>query len=206
VALLKFSSVENQLEDQVPETNCPIFKLLNSEISEETKYHILDIGVPNGANIQFFSRYYCRLTIEGGQEKLATMRKEADLEKDEIHQRIATLFPYSKESHGHFDLILCWDALNYLKPAVFSAFMQHISQFVRRGTYLHAFISPKQTMPATPRDYQILDEGRMSFTTSNLSIPSPSYHQPDLRELMPQFTIQRSVLLKNGMQEYLFKR
>ncbi|MCK4950407.1 MAG: hypothetical protein KAS48_01210 [Gammaproteobacteria bacterium] len=206
MALLKFSSVESQLEDQVLETNCPIFKLLNSEILEETKYHILDIGIPNGANIQFFSRYYCRLTIEGGQEKLAAMRKEPDLEKDEIHQRIVTLFPYSKESHGHFDLILCWDVLNYLKPAVFNAFMQHISQFARCGTYLHAFISPKQTMSATPRDYQILDDGRMRYTPSGQTIPSPSYHQTDLRELMPQFTIKRSVLLKNGMQEYLFRR
>lgn len=206
MALLKFSPVENQLEDPVLETNCPIFKLLNDEIPGETKYYILDIGIPNGANIQFFSRYYCRLTIEGAQEKLAALHKEAGLEKDEIHQRIATLFPYSKESHGHFDLILCWDALNYLKPVAFNAFMQHISQFVRHGTYLHAFISPRQAMPATPPDYQILDEGRMSFTTSNQTIPGPSYHQPDLRELMPQFSIQRSVLLKNGMQEYLFKR
>ena len=121
MALLKLSPVERQIEDQTPETNCPIFKLLNGKIPEETKYHILDIGVPNGANVQFFSRYYCRLTIEGSQEKLAAMRKEADLEKNEIQQRIATLFPYSKESHGPFDLILLWDVLNYLKPAVFSA-------------------------------------------------------------------------------------
>lgn len=200
------SSVEKYTEGQQLETNCPIFKFLNEGIQEETKYRILDIGPPNGANVHFFSRYYCRLTIESGQEKLAAMRNEAELEKEEIQLRIKKLFPLSKKNHGHFDLILCWEALNYLKPAVFSSFMQHISQYARNGTYLHAFISPKQTMSDTPPTYQILDEGRMRYLASPESTASPSYHQPDLRELMPQFTIQRSVLLKNGMQEYLFKR
>ena len=206
MALLKVSSVEKYTEGQQLETNCPIFKFLNEGIQEETKYHILDIGPPSSANVHFFSRYYCRLTIEGSQQKLAALRNETELDKIEIQQRIQALFPYTKKEHGEFDLILCWDTLNYLKPAVFSAFMQHISQFARSGTYLHAFISPRQTMSETPPTYQILDESRMCYSASSETIASPSYHQPDLRELTPQFSIQRSVLLKNGMQEYLFKR
>lgn len=206
MALLKTSFVERHTEEQQLETNCPIFKSITENLPEEEKVHILDIGSPNGANVHFFSRYYCRLTIESGQKQLAAMRNEAELEQKEIQQRVRNLFPFSNKTHGHFDLILCWDVLNYLKPAVFSAFMQHIAQFAHKGTYLHAFISPRQTMPETPSTYKILDEGRMSYTASSESIASPSYHQPDLRELMPQFTIQKSVLLKNGMQEYLFKR
>ena len=203
MALLRSRSQETSYRESADaETVSPVLHALLDGMQEERRYTILDLGPACGANVAFFSRFSCRLHIADVMEAVAAL--DAGLEEEDLERRIADLLPQQETC---FDLILCWDVLNYLPRPALKLFAGRLARFAGRDTRVHAYVSSLRELPAQPPRYTLLEDGRVRYTVSPGEARNcPRYSQPELLRLMPTLRVERGVLLRNGMQEYLFRR
>ena len=111
--------------------------------------------------------------------------------------------PVPKENG--FDLILCWDGLNYLPTEVLSFITRYIVNFVNPTTLFHMYFHVHSVMPQIPGKFKSDQESVQVFYPNDKTTESPAYTQSDIAKMMPRYTVVRSMLLKSGMQEYLMK-
>jgi hypothetical protein len=105
------------------------------------------------------------------------------------------------------DLIFCWDLSNYLKRPALTAVMEAIAIRSRPGSLAHALVYySARRMPQTPSIFVPLDDQRvMNVGPPQPERDAPRYSPEDLASCMPRYAVDRARLLKNGMQEFLFR-
>ena len=179
------------------------FNTLFHQFRGNRKYKILDLGPAVGDNVDFFSQFRCRIFIE---DLYRTLNSFEYLTPDDGFSYAAVfeyLLPYLKNTR--FDFILAWDVFNYLDRDEFRHLILHLSQFSRKGTVLFSLISTLKHIPETPYRFKIIDSENLLYNCSSMNLkPGPRYEPSDLAELMPNFRICNSFLLRNGFKEYLF--
>jgi hypothetical protein len=186
------------------ETSSPLFHSLVERMDEDSRYEILDLGPATPENIAFFGRYHCRLNIADCLTDLVALHKDEEDVEAQLGERVRSMLP--PHADRRFDIVLAWDVLNYLDKAVLRALIEDLSGSIDHNTQLHAYVYPRQSMPERPSRFRIFPDGSLAITPgAPAERPSPCYLQPELEKLMPGLTVQRSVLLKNGIQEYLFR-
>ncbi len=180
----------------------PVFRSLVRSIPNDRKYIVLDIGPAWGPNIQFFSRFSCKLYIADVAKALVGLTSGTEEHPVDLGASLRSLLPY--DGSERFDAILLWDVVNYLDRAVCRALISHLRGFSHPDTYLHAFISALREIPQEPGSYQIVSDDQIEcvFPSEKLH-PGPRFTQRDIEKLMPEFAVRRSVLLQSGMQEYM---
>ena len=179
------------------------FNTLYHQFRGTRKYRILDLGPAVGENIEFFSQFRCRIYIEDLYRTLNSFEYLAPDDGFSYAAVFEYLMPYLKNTR--FDFILAWDIINYLEREELRHLIVHLSQFSRKGTVLFGLISTLKHMPETPYRFRIVDsENLLYFRNSRILKPCPRYEPSDLAELMPNFRICNSFLLRNGFKEYLF--
>jgi 2-polyprenyl-3-methyl-5-hydroxy-6-metoxy-1,4-benzoquinol methylase len=195
---------ENKTESESSIQPTLALAVLFRQLRTDRKYHILDFGSASGANIDFLSRYPCRITVEDLHHTLASFDIFAGRESASDYQTIIEyLFPYQADTR--FDIILAWDVLNYLERSVLEHLMAHIMKFSHNGTVLHAMISTARHIPDKPAQHRILDEANLLCQNDCAVLrPAPRYTEIDLKHMMAGFRVYSSYLLRNGMKEYLF--
>ncbi len=178
--------------------------VLFRQLRADRKYHILDFGSASGTNVEFLSRYPCRLTVEDLHQTLASFDFFAGRESPCDYQKVFQyLLPYPETTR--FDIVLAWDVFNYLEREVLRHLMQHLIRFCHAGTVLHATVSTARHIPDKPGQYRILDEANLLYLNdSSVLRPAPRYTEIDLKQLLAGFKVYSSYLLRNGMKEYLF--
>ncbi len=168
---------------------------------EGRKYAILDLGQATGVNVDFWSRFPCRIYIEDFYHNYHALSGE-----DPEHPRVARLpelLAYSPDTT--FDVILAWDVLNYLELEDIDALIRHLRPRCQPGTFLFALISSQPEIPEEPNLFKIIDRDRMiSQLRTSRSRPSPRYHPKDLARILAPFEVSSSFLLRNGIQEFVF--
>ncbi|MDT8408510.1 MAG: hypothetical protein RQ741_02805 [Wenzhouxiangellaceae bacterium] len=104
------------------------------------------------------------------------------------------------------DRILCWDLLNYMTPAELGRLSELMIRRAAPGCRVHAMIHySERDMPAAPAVYRLQDGLELQFKASATDrIPAPRYSPKALEKSMPGLRVERTLLLNNGMQEYLF--
>lgn len=109
---------------------------------------------------------------------------------------------------GAFDVILAWDWVNYLEPAGLRAFGKAVAQHARPGTLLHALIHYRSVdMPQEPLDFRLTVDGHLGHVTGiGRSRAAPRYSPKALEKAMPGWAVDRTLLLNNGMQEFVLVR
>jgi len=173
------------------------------QLRKDRTYHILELGPAVGHNIDFFSRYSCRIRVEDLYRTLSSFDYVSGSDSVDFEAAFQYLLPY--EGKTRFDILLAWDLLNYLERDEFLHLMRHLARFCHTGTVLFALVATSKHMPDRPAVYRILDENSIECrNTSTVLRPCPRYHDVDLRQLMPSFRVYNSYLLRNGMKEYLF--
>jgi len=166
---------------------------------------VVDLGRARPTTIAVFSRVRCRLYIEDAIETLAAPATSDEDDEALFARRLESALGPPK-AQG-VDLVLCWELLDYLTRPRLAAFASHLAPWLERGAYLHAFIAARANIPARPAGFELLELDRVRYRpVGDALCPAPRYHQLDLGRLMPQFAIERSVLLRNGLQEYLLRR
>ena len=172
------------------------------QLRRDRKYHILDLGPAVGDNINFLSRFPCRIRVEDLHYTLGGFDYLSQAGKVDYEAVFQYLLPYEKSTR--FDIILAWDLFNYMEFVEVQFLMRHLAKFCHPGTVLFTMISTVKNIPEKPGYYKIVDDSNVIYhSRSTVLRPCPRYHDVDLKQLMPTFRVYNSYLLRNGMKEYL---
>jgi len=189
----------------IQETNCPVFTSLMGIMSNEHKWVILDLGPARAANLEVLSRLRCRLFIEDTHELVSSFT--GDIAEDK-----AALAHWFEEwapgvSPGSIDVVIAWDIFNYLNPELSKAFIDLLAPLLKPGAYVYLLVYSQKDMSAQPIPFKIASDDKLEYhPLTKATRPSPRFNQTDLKKYLPLFTVVKSVLLRNGIQEYLFRR
>jgi len=191
------------LEPQPPLYRSPTLQALVSRLSGESAYHILDLGVASGANVEFFSRFSCRLQIADLPEALASEKLRPLLTADPA-AAFRRVLPLARQP---FDVVLAWDVLNFLTREQFGCLAAHVGSLCRPGALMLAFVSTTKEMSGVPLVFKIVDDQTLLLRQKTIALrPSPRFPPAEVGRLMSGFAVVQSVVMRHGVQEYLFIR
>jgi hypothetical protein len=191
------------LEPQPPLYRSPTLKALVSRLSSEASYHILDLGVASGANVEFFSRFSGRLQIADLPDTLASEKLRSLLQSDPA-AAFRRLLPVTWKP---FEVVLAWDVLNYLSRDEFRCLAEHVAGLCRPGALMFALISTQKEMSGLPRVFKIVDEQTLLLQPQTTAVqPSPRFPPAEVERLMSGFSVVQSVVMRHGVREYLLVR
>jgi hypothetical protein len=188
----------------VPEAlNAPLFHSLIKRMEAGGRWVVLDLGPARSATIRSFGRFRSRLDIVDLADGLDVLNGEADPRRMRtIAEQL--LLPRRNETT---DIVLLWDLINYLNRPALTALMECIAARCKRGALAHGLVyySAKR-MPDKPTTFVPADDQHlMQVSVPSGERPAPRYSPEDLAKCMPRYTVERGRLLRNGMQEFLFK-
>lgn len=160
---------------------------------------VLDLGAANPQNIKFFTERRASITVADLYRSAIPARRDGVRPKAVFRKLLA----YGTDAH--FDLVLTWDLLNYLKLEELSHLMEGLEPYLRAGSNLHALVSGKGEMPQAPSTYRIENENTLGLEPfEGASRPSPGYLEPTLLKQMPGLSVESRYQLKTGAVEYGF--
>jgi len=201
----------NGCEESLLLDNCRPFKIITEKLSIDEKKIILDLGRANSTNLDYFSEYHCKIYIENIFDTILENEKNnSDLNDEERTPPDYNSMFYCDSKNldsGHkgVDIIFCWELLNYIPREHIRSFIEALLKFSQPSTLFHAFIATQATMADVPLEYSIKGDLTMERNTiSTKRIKAPRYNQFQLYKFMPEFKVIKSILHRNGMQEYLF--
>lgn len=186
--------------------HAPLFQDIVTRLDDGQRHVVLDLGAASTAMLALLGRARCRVEIVdfahfGGIDMLNSAESGQSL--------VAAAESWISEPHDQdpIDRILCWDLPNYLSLDAFSALMTAIGRGAAPGAIAHALIYyAEREMPDRPRRFVPTDGGElMDCESRGTPVAAPRYSPEDLRNNMGPFQIDRGRLLRNGMQEYLFR-
>lgn len=198
---LKFSAARETPD--VAALNAPLFAGLMERMKDDTRRVVLDLGPARPETVAMFDGCRCRLEVVDLAEDLAALRAADGPEQ--VDAVLRTLLPPPRAET--IDVVLCWDLLNYLERPALTALMNAVRGRLGPGSLVHAFIvySAPQMSARPARIVPGEDRRLRFFPQAAAEIKAPRYTPDDLARCMPGFTVERAMLLKNGMQEFLFR-
>lgn len=200
--LLSRTAERDQASATAP-LNAPLFHTLLEPLGDGRRAIVLDLGPARTETLALFGQYRCRMEIADVPAGLDELL--ADQAPEELAAKIEALLP--APGADPVDLVLCWDVLNYFERSALSMLMKAIAARGQPGTLVHALIAYAATeMPARPKRYAAVDEQHLAAVSVTAEMrPSPRYSPEDLGLCMPDYKMVRAMLLRNGMQEFLFR-
>jgi hypothetical protein len=185
----------------------PALEALVARLSRSAPPSILDLGPAVGANVEFFSRFAGRLSIADFLGSLANDEALAVRFHEHPAAVLPELLPPPGDERELHDVVLAWDMLNYLTREQLNAVGAHLGRLTRPGAHLLALVATVPEIPAEPGTYRIKNGATLCYTTAG-SRPrkSPRWAPAELGRSLARFTVDRSYLLRHGVQEYLMLR
>jgi len=110
--------------------------------------NILDFGRANGASLEFFNRYSCRLCILDAAESLLTWsasldaRREDPPSKAQMQLELSNLLPAM--AGFRYDLVFLWDTVNHLPDIALPPFTALLRRHVTPNFRGHGFLLQKR--------------------------------------------------------------
>jgi len=183
--------------------NAPLFHALVERLDDDERHVILDLGPPQSGTVALFSHFRCRLDIADLAANLPAMQRAS--EDDSPGETFAALLPPTHQEAA--DVILCWDLLNYLDRPGMKALMSELVKRGKPGTLVHALVVySARMMPVLPNRYVPVDDHNLRLVSNSKETQAaPRYSPEDLSLCMPDYSLERAMLLRNGMQEFLFR-
>jgi len=173
---------------------------IEERIASDNTLQIFDLGRASAANIEFYSKFARNIYVEDLLWTVVQERTSQPVKAKRLRERLTTV-----PENARFDLICCWDILNYLSPAEMLEVSQFLKHFSHENTVLFMLTYIRPEMPDTPSIYKIQGDSCIVYeNSSELNIPSPGYSKRQLDQMLPGFKRTRSVLLRSGMEEQLY--
>lgn len=188
---------------EVAVLNAPLFRGLMEQMQDDARRVVLDLGPARPETVAILGRFRCRLEIADLAEGLDALNGSP--EPGELREIVGRLLPPRRTEA--IDVVLCWDLLNYLERPKLAVLMAEILERLRPGSLVHALIAystprmsalPERIVPGD--DYRLL---HCAVTADERA--APRYTPEDLARSMPGYAVERAMLLRNGMQEFLFR-
>ncbi len=194
------TSLANQ-EDGLTMGSPLLFGALQS-LTEQPHYTVWDPQPATQGLLDYFSLSCCTLYLPACRDALCQLPiEEAESSLDTVFPQ---LFSFDDASFKPIKLLLLWDLPNYLQPSVLSALIQYLTPRLDPHVVIHSFIYTSQSMPETPALFRFVEQQKLHVvSTSVRTCTCPMYYQEKLHKLFNPFRVQRSILLSNGIQEYV---
>lgn len=165
-----------------------------------SKSNVLDLGPAMGSNVEHLSEYGCRLSIEDLYLS-KTSADGQDLGADFFNQ----LLPLP--NGPQFDVVFAWDLFNYFTRKELAHLTARLRQACRPGAQVLALIWIHKTIPAQPIRFRFRGTDQLFYDRrTTLERAGPRFQPAEINQLMSGFHVDRSFLLRHGIQEYLFVR
>lgn len=182
--------------------NSPLLFKFLEQLPEDGRYEFLDSTPANQGQLDFFHRFHCKLYLPGCHHQLCELNSEVLDTPTKRHRALVKTLGLYKNSKAALDMILLWDLPNYLDKPILSALVEFLLPHLKRQTVMHCYIHTRQSMPAQAGNFRFQnDKIDVEYPTGQSACPA--YYQEVLHKLMKPFTVQRSILLSNGLQEYI---
>ena len=179
-------------------------KALLDSLQSESRHAVLDLGPPLASNIKLLSGLGCRVRIADLHRSLSAESLESR-QPEAMGALLERLLPLAADER--FDALLAWDVLDYLRPDQVSSLMARLTPAFRPGALALVMVSTRRQIPARPARYRIVDRDTLDCDGPLQPMRAcPLYTQLDLAHMMPAFSVRRSLLFRNGIQEYLLAR
>ena len=179
-------------------------KALLHDLRPESRPSVLDLGPPLAGNVKFLSALSCRVRVADLFRSLSS--ESLDNRQPEVmaalYERLLPLAPDER-----FNMLFAWDVFDYLRPDQVASLIARLTPACAPDAGALVLVSTRRQIPAAPMRYRILDRESLAGEGRHEPVRvSPRYTQADLERMMPGFTVRRSFLLRNGIQEYLLAR
>jgi hypothetical protein len=183
--------------------SAPLFRSVMERMQDDSRWVVLDLGPAQPGTVAAFGHFRCRLEIADLADGIDALN--APLEPDQLGEWIEQRLPARRAEPT--DVVLCWDLLNYLERPALKALMGQILLRLRPGSLVHALIaySTPQMSARPERFVPGEDHALLHQPVTSAQRPAPRYSPDDLARCMPAYSVERAMLLKNGMQEFLFR-
>jgi hypothetical protein len=188
--------------EQAPTVRAPLFHTLMQRMADGQRWVVLDLGPARNETIALLGQFRCRLDIADLAADLDQL--DATLDVTTLQQRVQALLPQRASEAA--DIVLCWDLFNYLPRPVLAAVLGAVAARMRPGASGHALIAySNRDVPDRPGRFFPVDAERLANSIGHATRPAIRHLPEDLKGCLPGLTIERGVLLANGMREYLFR-
>lgn len=172
---------------------------LLERLSRGPKANVLDLGPAVGSNVEFLSQYGCKLSIEDLFQSKTTAEGEVGAEFFE------QLLPLPEGAQ--YDVVLAWDLFNYFTRKELSHLTARLRQACNPGAHVLVLLWIHKTIPAQPIRFRFHGKDQLAYERrSTQERPGSRFQPADINQLMSGFRVDRSFLLRHGIQEYLFVR
>jgi len=188
---------------QPKQFNAPLYRSLMVRINTGGRSVVLDLGAVRARTVASLNQCHCRLDVADLIDDVDGLNAKTD--PADLHDAAEQMLPPQRAEPT--DTVLCWDILNYLNPLALTALMSRVAARGRPGTLVHTLIVYSEPhMAARPGQFGLLDDYALIDTACSRSErEAPRYTPLELTEHLPGFSIERAMLLTNGMQEILFR-
>lgn len=165
---------------------------------------ILDPGSISAGTLALLEGAHCRLIVADAALSLDALGGQT-LGPDDLQRSVDELIPDAGAEK--VDTVLCWDLLNYLSPPLLAAFARRLVAIMAPNGLVHAYIhTARTTMPKRPQRYTAHGTDRvLCLDSDEAERTAPRYSAWGLEKHGFCLRVERSVLLRSGMQEYLLR-
>lgn len=113
-----------------------------------------------------------------------------------------------RSGNDRLDLVLSWDLLNYMDSDALGPLSSRLSDHAAPAGALHALIRySTPLMPDRPEPFRMTSDGALLAPLGGpASRRAPRPSPKALEKAMPGWKVERTMLLNNGMQEFLFRK
>ncbi len=190
-----------------PETiRAPLFARLVESFDDQRRHVILDLGRARAGTVELFGHYRCRLDVVDLPSMLDQMPRGEDQTEEALAAWLERQLPPAGSEGA--DLVLCWNLLNYLPLKAIELLSGLLTSRTAPGARLHALIEYSATrMPTRPPSFAPSGLELMADPApGSETVPAPRYTPKALEKRLPGFVSDQTMLLGNGMQEFLYRR
>ena len=189
-----------------PETHgSPAFEALTGWLETVPKPRILDLGSAAGPNLDYFAGLSARLQVVNLFDALEEIPGGPARREQAAEDVFREVLP--AVDVGGYDAVLVWDLLNYLSRRQMRALGAHLGQLTRPGGRLLTLVSNLPRVPDHPATFRIVDGSTLAYSgQSEPSRSNPRWPPGEVQKAFGDFTVERSFLLRHGIQEFLFVR
>jgi hypothetical protein len=194
-------AIEPGWSDPVPRQS-PGLQTILERLREDRLYRVLDLGPAIGSNISYFTEFADHIRVVDLLAEGSPVLEAAELdEEEEVERVVGTAFP---EDWGPFDLVFAWDLLNYLEEATAHAVVQRLRLLCNTDASLFLMVVSAEEMAESPLQYWIRDSGTLEYRASSpRSLQAPGWPPSTVERMCRGFRIERSFVLRHGVQEYV---
>lgn len=171
------------------------------ETMSRAKANVLDLGSAVGSNVEHFSQFGCKLSIEDLYQTRTASADGQELDASFFEQFLPL------PDGPQYDVVFAWDLFNYLSRKELAHLTARLRQACRPGAQVLALIWIHKTIPAQPIRFRFKGTDQLVYDRrSTLERPGPRFQPAEINQVMKGFRVDRSFLLRHGIQEYLFVR